>query len=317
MKTKHSALIVAAAIGLSWAPLVRAQAPDATAQADAAFKDAMQLRAAGHEAAACPRFAESKRLAPAVGVTMYLADCYEKTGRNASAWREFRDAEKMARERGDKRADVAGARAAALEPKLNRLVIATPADAAKSGEQLQLDGAALAPEFWNAPLAEDPGDHTITVIAAGQAPRTLIAHVDEGNLSTLVPIGETKNTFTAADSASAAATAPTPEETPAPRRGSAAGQWAGVGLAVLGAAGIGVGTWLLTSKEREMENGQLCDAHLRPHAVPEGIAAVTGGGIALISGVIVYYLNRPGRTEVSLSPSMVPGGGGATVHGTF
>jgi hypothetical protein len=308
-------MAVAIALGLSWAPVARAQTPDAIAQADAAFKDAMQLRAVGHEAEACPRFAESKRLAPAVGVTLYLADCYEKTGRNASAWREFREAEKMARERGDQRADVAAARAGALEPKLNRLVVSTPADAAKSGEQLQLDGAPLPPEYWNSPLAEDPGDHTVTVIAAGQPPRTLTAHVDQGNLSTMVRV-EATNIFVAADTASAAV-ASTAQETPAPRRGSAAGQWAGIGLALIGGAGIGVGTWLLTSKVREMDNGQLCDPHLRPHALPEGIAAVTAGGLAVVSGIVVYYVNRPGRTEVSLSPAMVPGGGGATVHGNF
>ena len=309
--TMHKTLAAGIAIGLAWTPVAHAQAPEVVAQADAAFKEAMQLRSVGHEAAACPRFAESKRLAPAVGVTLYLADCYEKTGRNASAWREFRDAERMARERNDKRADVAGQRAAALEPKLNRLVISVPTDAGKSGELLELDGASLTSDFWNAPLAVDPGDHTITVVADAQPVRTLAAHVEAGNLLTTVRVEEP------AASAPPAALAATPAEAPTPRRGSAAGQWGGIGLGVLGAAGVGVGTWLLTSKVREMDNGQLCEPHLRPHAVPEGVTAIATGGVALIAGVVVYYINRPSRTEVSLAPAAFPGGGGAVLHAAF
>ena len=81
---------VVVALALSWAAAARAEPLDDAARADASFKEAMQLRSGGHDAEACPKFAESQRLAPAVGVTLYLADCYEKTGRTASAWREFR-----------------------------------------------------------------------------------------------------------------------------------------------------------------------------------------------------------------------------------
>ncbi|MGH7439673.1 MAG: hypothetical protein ACRENE_28625, partial [Polyangiaceae bacterium] len=62
-----------------------AQAADAAAQADVAFKEAQRLHAAGDDAAACPKYAESKHLAPEVGVTLHLADCYAKTGKTASA----------------------------------------------------------------------------------------------------------------------------------------------------------------------------------------------------------------------------------------
>ncbi len=66
-----------------------------------------------------------------------------------------------------------------------------------------------------------------------------------------------------------------------------------------------------------MENGQLCEPHLRPGAVPGAIVAFSAGGVALISGIVVYYVNRPGRTEVSLAPAYVPGGGGAVLSGCF
>src|SRR5580692_9240289 len=75
--------------------------------AEALFDEARDLRDAGHYAEACPKFAESRGLANGVGVTLYLADCYEKVGKTQSAWTEFRNAEKLARDKGDKRADVA------------------------------------------------------------------------------------------------------------------------------------------------------------------------------------------------------------------
>src|SRR5262245_19556565 len=92
----------------SAARLAHAAGGDANAQADTAYKEAQRLHAAGDDASACPKYAESKRLAPEVGVTLHLADCYSKTGKTASAFKEFQDAEKMARAKGDtKRADLA------------------------------------------------------------------------------------------------------------------------------------------------------------------------------------------------------------------
>src|SRR5258708_7761282 len=78
-----------------------AQPPPDEARADTLFTAAKQLRDGGQVADACPMFAESKRLAPAVGVTLYLADCYERLGRTASAWGQFPDPRGLARARRD------------------------------------------------------------------------------------------------------------------------------------------------------------------------------------------------------------------------
>jgi hypothetical protein len=318
------AATLAATLAFAWAPQARAQAPAPTADADTSFQEAMQLRSAGRDAEACPKFAESKRLAPAIGVTMYLAACYEKTGRNASAWREFRDAERMAREKNDKRADVAAQRAEALEPKLSRLIVSAPADAGKAGATVLLDGAPLGPEFWNAALAVDAGDHVVIAAAAGQAPQTLNVTVAANATPTTVNVGPVvapppppPAAPPPAAAAPAAAVAATPEAPP-PHGDGATARWVGVGLMVAGAAGIGIGTFLVTSKVRPvMPDGTLCDPHLRPHAIPEAILAFAAGGVALVSGGILYYVNRPGRWEVSLAPSVLPGGGGALLTGAF
>jgi hypothetical protein len=86
---------------------------------------------------------------------------------------------------------------------------------------------------------------------------------------------------------------------------------------VAGAVGIGLGTYLVTHKTEDMAGGQSCEPHLQPHAIPEGVVAFSVGGAALLSGAILFYVNRPGRTEVSLAPSIGPGIGGAVLRGSF
>src|SRR5580704_3940460 len=158
MKPKHWLGAAAVAAALSGAAGARAQpAGDTAAQADALFQQAMELRNAGNDAAACPKFLASKQLAPGVGVTLYLADCYERIGRNASAWKAFREGEKLARARDDKRAAVAAQRAAALEPTLGRLTVSATGQAASAGTEVNVDGASLSHEYWGSALAVDPG----------------------------------------------------------------------------------------------------------------------------------------------------------------
>ncbi len=313
MKPRHwlGATVVAAA--LSAATGAHAQPGDAAAQADALFQQAMELRNAGNDAAACPKFLASKQLAPAIGVTLYLADCYQRIGRNASAWREFRDAEKLARARNDKRADVAAQRATALEPTLGRLTVAASPQAPKAGTEVTVDGAALSHEYWGSALAVDPGDHVVTVAMDGQPARTYVAHVDASNPSAVVHVGDAEPPAAPAPAAATADVAPSAEPT-APSDGRTAGRIAGVGLMIAGAAGVGIATWLVSSKVQDMmPNGQVCDPHLRAHAIPEAVVGFSAGGVALISGAVLFYVNRPGHTEVALSPTMVPGGGGGAV----
>ncbi len=305
-----------AAAALCHARGSHAQSSDGAADADLLFRQAMELRSAGNTVAACPKFLASKQLAPAVGVTLYLADCYERTGRKASAWGEFREGEKLARARNDKRADVAAQRAAALEPALGRLTISGSRGTAQAGTDVKVDGASLSPEFWGSTLAVDHGDHIVTVASPGHAAKTYFAHVDASHPSAVVVVGEPV-------ASSAQPPAPGPESAVEPASAEATGDQqlhgriAGVGLMIAGAVGVGLGTWLVTDKIAEMSNGQLGQPHLRPNAAPEGALAFSLGGVALLSGAVLFYVNRPGRAEVGVSPAPVPGGGGAVLRGTF
>src|SRR5262249_4886181 len=99
-------------------PRARAQ-PGNAAAAGGPFDEAKRLMASGNYAEACPKFLESSRLDPGVGVLLYLGDCYEKAGQTASAWAAFREATSAAHAAGQPaREQTARDRAAALEGKL-------------------------------------------------------------------------------------------------------------------------------------------------------------------------------------------------------
>lgn len=294
-----------------------AQAGD-SAHAEALFNTAMQLSAARVYDQACPKFAESKRLAPGVGVSLHLADCYEKLGRKASAWHEFKEAEKLALARHDKRSDVAAAHAAALEPQLNRLTIAAPpTEGAAGAASVLLDDEPVSAGDLGKGLAVDPGDHTVTVNAPGQPPRVFSAHVDAAALATTVALD-----------APAAEAPPGPQSGPPPPPGPPVAaddialvhtprQWIGAELIGAGVIGIGIGAVLIPSSR--MVNGTLCDPPLsmRGSWAPS-LIAFSAGVVAAGAGLVVY-LTAPKSTSVGLvvSPTPLPGGGGATMQASF
>lgn len=301
-------------------------------QADTAFKEAKQLRDAGHHAEACDKFAASKKLAPAVGVTMYLADCYETVGRTASAWTVFREAEALAREKHDARAATAHARAHALEAKLHRLTIAVSKEAAPESSEVQMDGVVLPREQWNVALAVDPLDHAITLKAPGKAERTLTAHFEANDPALTVQFDGPGEDATVPVAAIPVAPLPvvakvfatTPPATPAakpanPANAAKTRRWVELGLVGGAAVGACVGAAFLVVKNNSETNGG-------PSGVPQvstGLEAASAigfgvGGAALVSA-IVLYLVTPQEKESALVVAPVPmvGWAGALLGGRF
>jgi hypothetical protein len=147
-----------------------AQAQDSTdrAAAEALFSEGRRLMAAGDYKNACPKLASSQKLDRAIGTSLNLAECYEKSGRLASAWIEFRETASAARAAGSKdREQLARERAAALEKKLSYLTITTAA-AQRDMVRVVRDGVAIDAAALGVPLPVDAGVHLIEVTAPGK-----------------------------------------------------------------------------------------------------------------------------------------------------
>jgi serine/threonine-protein kinase len=338
-------LLLAAIASLAlFAPrAAHAQSKEDVARADALFNAAKALTDAGQYTDACAKFAESKRLAPGLGVTLYLADCYEHIGRTASAWTEFRAAEGLARERNDKRADVARARAQALEPKLERLTIVVAPTVPQAGLEVLRDGSPVAREELGLPVPVDPGDHAVVVSAPGHPPRTLTAHTGPESPSATVTIDRLEEAPGAGVPPVPVPTATTtatglPELPPAPppEDKNATRRWIGVGVGGLGVVGVAVGSvfGVVAKQKFDQSNSVQCNASTdqcyapgfpmrkdAEHAATASDVSFAIGGVLLATGIVLFVTApKPHSppTGVVVAPAPVAGGGGgALLRATF
>lgn len=182
-----------------------AQAETKSAVADALYRQARDLMAAGKYDEACPKLAQSQQLDPATGTLLNLAACHEKQGKLATAWLEYSDALVAARRDGrEDRVQYARERAAELEPKLSRLTLVLAPNADAPGLTIELDGTSVGSAVFGVPTPVDPGKHTVQASAPGKKPQILsieVAVADQQSLS-IPPLEDAP--------AEAAATAPTP-----------------------------------------------------------------------------------------------------------
>ena len=174
------ACAAAAALVVLRSPPVRAEDPGNAAAAQGLFDEARALMAAGQAAEACPKLEESQRLDPGSGTLMNLARCYEQTNRIATAWSTYLEAAGAARAaRNDEREAGARERAAALGPRVSRLIIDVPAAVARL--VVRRDGEPVGRPQWSAPVPVDAGEHVIDASAPGHLPwRSLAAVRGEG-----------------------------------------------------------------------------------------------------------------------------------------
>jgi hypothetical protein len=346
---RHSLTGAIVALAMLPAAAAHAQSRDDLARADALFNAGKALTDAGQFADACAKFAESKRLAPGLGVTLYLADCYEHIARNASAWTEFRSAEGLARERNDKRADVARARAQALEPKLNRLTIALSPSIPRSGLQILRDGTPVAQEELGLPVPVDRGAHVVVVSSPAHKTHSFEIHTDTDGQTATVQVDALDDeqpatpppltpapplTLPSALTATPLSTPPAAPDQPPTSDTAPTRRWIGLSIGALGVVGVGVGSALglmAKSKLNESNSGP-CDATtdrcdvtglgLRKDAgslATGSTIAFVAGGVALATGVVLFVTARSGTGSraVVVAPVPLTGGGGAIVRAAF
>jgi serine/threonine-protein kinase len=154
------------------APTLRAQSAADKASAEALFDEGKRLREAKRYSEACPKFADSQRLDPAVGTLLNLGLCYKEAGQTASAWSTYREAaaQAAAAHQSD-REQLARDEAAALETKLTRLIIEVSPEVAKvPGVEVKRDGAVVPQGLWGVAAPVDPGMRSIDVSAPGKRP---------------------------------------------------------------------------------------------------------------------------------------------------
>jgi hypothetical protein len=158
--------------------------------AETLFEDGRRLMTAHDYAQACPKFAASQKLDPAIGTLLNLGDCYERAGKTASAWASFREAAGAADLAGDaRRHQEAFKRAAALRPQLSTLTITTHSTTSVEGLSLSIDKIELDRAVLGTPIPLDPGSHTIGVKAPGRSPWNGTVTVPSGahSLSAMIP----------------------------------------------------------------------------------------------------------------------------------
>jgi len=321
--------------------MVFAQSAQDKADAEVLFNAAKTALAAGNFADACPKFAESQRKDPAIGTALYLAECYEKSGKIASAWAQFRVAEDMANQRHDNRAGLAKQRADRLSPSKMTIVL-SPEAKDVSGLEVKRDGESVGSASFGLASPLDGGRHTVVasapgkrafewsgdVAAQGGAITVTIPKLESGTspvatgtVTTPVP------TVTATATVTPTATA---TETPPPDTG---GGMSGVKVAgiIIGSVGlVAMGTSLIVNLVEQSsfnsvltDNGGTCDKNTNPvHCTKQSDADTANNAVNIsnyvgttlfVSGVV---LAAAGIVMFIVAPKSKPKANAAAVFFT-
>jgi len=277
---------------LSLSGQVRAQ--DKSTAAETLFKQARQLTADGKHSEACPKYAESQRLDPAIGTQFYLAECLENIGKLASAWSNYLQVADLAKTTGQKEKEkFARSRVKALEPKLAKLTIQVPvAQRDIAGLEIELDGKTVDANQWDTAVPVDTGKHVISANAPGKKPWEESVEITKNGttISVFVPVLEDVESLS--------------DDQP-----SSAQRTAGFIVGAAGIVGLGLGTAFgiiaMTKKsdaDSYCDDNNFCDdtgVELRSSAITAATVSTIGfiaGGVILATGGVLV-LTAPSPTE--------------------
>ena len=180
MRLARLLLVTCALTGAAWSRPARA-AGDDVATAQLLFDEGRRRMAQGDYAGACPKLAESQRLAPALGTEFNLADCWEHVGKLASSWAAFLEVADLTHRRGEaEREQAARQRADTLAPRLGRLTIEVPALRRIADLEVRRDGELVRDTLWGISVPVDAGDHRVEARAAGRRTWSAVVHTQDG-----------------------------------------------------------------------------------------------------------------------------------------
>jgi len=298
-----------------------AQSSEDRATAQALFDDGRALMQANRAADACPKFEESQRLDPGTGTLLNLANCYERVGRNASAWALY--VEVMTASRAANRADreaLAKEHADALLPKLSKLSIEVPTPTQVPGLVITRDGQPIRQAQWGTALPIDPGKHQLAATAPGKQSWQLEIEISKPGQTetTKVPVLADAPAGAAPQQPLAAGASPSVEAEARRSKLRSASYIAGG----LGVVGVGVGTFfgLSALSKNSASNADCAGADCNDtgyakrnsarNAGTVSTIAFIAGGVALGAGVVLFLSSTPNKEPGALrvSASAAPGG---------
>jgi hypothetical protein len=319
MKRALSSALAAFTVLFLAAPAARADASSAAA-AEALYNEGKKAEAKGDFNTACPKFAESQKLDPAAGTLLHLANCYEKTQRLASAWATYLEAAAAAHSQG--RADwekAARTKAAAIEPKVSKLIINVDAPAA--GQVIKRDDVEVAAASVGVPIPVDSGAHTITAEAPKKKPFTTTVDVPGGaaKVEAKVPKLEDAPEATPPPATPQPTKEPSPPPPPPHEESGSSRKTIGYIVGGVGVVGLGVGavTGLMAisanndSKKACPQSGACADksgVDANDRAKTLGTVSTIGfiaGGVLLAAGAGLV-LTAPSSTEKRAARALVP-----------
>ncbi len=319
------------------------------AAAESLFDDALKAMKSGRYADACPKLEESERIDPGIGTLLYLGECYEKTGRSASAWATFREAASSAQAKGEAdRARIASARADRLQAGLSKLTISVaPETAQLPSLRILRDTAVVESSLYGIAIPVDPGKYRISASAEGYESFQTELEVQANGDAKSVQIPALKPASTA--QAGALQTSPPP---PATSSGSSpittsiasppnndTGTTAPNGLrtaalvsGAVGIVGLGVGSYFgvrAISKNNDAETycpaGDKCGdqrgVDLTTQAKHAAVASnifMTVGAAFVVTGVVLYLTSEPKKSaRLELHPMVDRNLAGIGLGGAF
>lgn len=320
-----------AALGIGALMLLARPAAAQKSEADKLFDEGAALMKQNRYTEACQKFAESNKLDPEIGGLLWLADCYSRNGQIASSYKTYKDAQKMAIERHDKkqRDKVAQKHIDELEPRLTKLTVLVPQDQRPEGLVVTRNGEKLSPSDFGLAVPVDPGSYTITATAP---------HYDKWEQK-VDANGEGQTAQVTVGPLVKVATAP-PGPTPAEEAAGDPAMPYYIGGIVTGSVGLialGVGSafgLIAAGKLSDSNANGHCDAQdtcdvvgldLRSQAKDAALASTilfVAGGVALAAGITIVLLaphkkKTSGTVFAHVAPAVGNGFYGALVGGTF
>jgi hypothetical protein len=296
---------------------------DNKSDADKLFTKAKKLHGDKKYSEACPMFEKSDALDPGIGAKLNVAKCYEDWGMLARAYRWYSDAEKMASDANDKRAEKIRDLITEIDADVPRLTLKLPDGADAAAASVKLDGK---PATLGKELRVDPGPHEITWLVEGQ------------NKSKTIPMerGGARELTLDMRAPSGGAKVDKPVVVEAPSRPGRTRRIAGISVGAAGLVGVGVASYLTLSARSKYNDA--IDAHCmgaKDMCSDEGLSitsdarsqaniatVVTIVSVVAIAGGVVLYLTAPSgetreKSALYLSPIVGSDTGGIVLGGGF